>query len=290
MIDEKLYEIGKLIIKLISYPLIDFGESKLSLGSIIFGVFLFCVFIYLSKLAEKGLVKFFSTKKKIDQGVRDSFIKFGRYAVVAVGALITLDTLGISLKSLAAIGAVLMVGVGFGLQNIAQNFISGIIILIERPIKVGDLVEVKGLTGRVSSIGMRSTQVVTREDVTIIVPNSQFISEQVMNDSFNGQKIRLNVDVGVAYGSDISKVKSILEKVCIDHNEVLKNPGPKVFFTNFGDSSLDFSLTFWVQDSWGRYSIESDIRFAIDESFRENDIVIPFPQRDVHIQDLSNSN
>lgn len=286
MTTEDVFKIGREFLNVFSYPLIDFGESKLSIGSITFGVFLFVFFVYCSKLAEKGLHRFFSNRKNFDPGVRDSLIKFGRYAVVAIGALITLDTLGISLKSLAAIGAVLMVGVGFGLQNIAQNFISGIIILIERPIKIGDLVVVKGVDGKITSIGMRSTQVVTRNDVTIIVPNSQFISEQVMNDSFTGDKIRLMVKVGVAYGSDVELVTKILAEVSSAHPKVLNSPPPQVFFKDFGDSSLDFEVAFWVTDTWGRYIVESDIRFGIDKAFRKAEVTIPFPQRDVHLRQV----
>ncbi len=281
--DQQLIDLSKKILEVFTYPLIDSGEFKLSMGSISFGVLLFIFFIYCSKLAEKGLRKFFSRKNRIDPGVRDSLIKFSRYLIIASGALITLDTLGINLKSLAAIGAVLMVGVGFGLQNIAQNFISGLIILIERPIKIGDLVQVKGVDGKVASIGMRSTQVVTRDDVTIIVPNSQFISEQVMNDSFTGENIRLKVKVGVAYGSDVELVQKTLNEVCKNHPKVLDDIPPKVFFSDFGDSSLDFTVTFWVKDTWGRFIIESDIRFGIDKAFRALGVTIPFPQRDVHL-------
>ena len=195
-----------------------------------------------------------------------------------------MDSVGLNVSSLAAIGAVLMVGIGFGLQNIAQNFISGLILLLERPIRRGDIVSVAGVKGRVKEIRARSTLIETRDDVSIIVPNSQFISEQVINDSFSGNVIREKVDVAVAYGSDTRKVEQVLLEAAEAHSKVQKSPPPRVVFESFGDSSLNFSLRIWISDIWGRDFIMSDIRFDIDHRFRENQIQIPFPQRDLHLK------
>lgn len=270
----------------IRYPLFEVSGSKISLISIILCVCFFIFSVKMSKVAEKMVLNFLEDQE-LDSGIKGSISRFTRYLVLIVGTLIALDTVGISLKSLAALGAVLMVGIGFGLQNITQNFISGLIILIERPIKVGDLVDVKGVSGKIVDIGARSTLVHTRDDVAIIVPNSQFISEQVTNESFTGSKVRLHLKVGVSYSSDVNKVRSILEKIGNEHSKVLKNPAPTVAFKDFGDSSLDFELRFWVEDLWNFDMILSDLRFNVMEEFKQNSIEIPFPQRDLHVRSVS---
>ena len=224
--------------------------------------------------------------QELDSGVKGSISRFTKYLVMLIGSLIALDTVGISLKSLAALGAVLMVGIGFGLQNITQNFISGLIILLERPIKVGDLVDVKGISGKVIDIGARSTLVHTRDDVAIIVPNSQFISEQVTNESFTGSRARHHLPIGVAYGADVELVEKILKEVAEAHSKVLKDPTPNVLFVEFGSSSLDFDLMVWVEDLWKFEEILSDLRFAIVKKFNEHNIEIPFPQRDLHLRSI----
>jgi small-conductance mechanosensitive channel len=159
-----------------------------------------------------------------------------------------------------------------------------LIILLERPIKKGDVVKVGETSGRVVDIRVRSTLMETRDDVTIIIPNSQFISEQVVNDSFSAEIIRHTVKIGVAYGSDVEKVRSILIDIANDNDSVSNDPPANVYFTDFGSSSLDFELRVWVTELWTTDGILSDIRFAIDREFRKNKIEIPFPQRDVHIK------
>lgn len=278
-----MWEMITKIFELIRTPLFEISGNKFSIMSLILAIFVFYLSVVLSKMAER-FVKNLLLDKEIDPGVKGSIQTFTRYLVVIVGALITLDTVGISLSSLAALGAVLMVGIGFGLQNITQNFISGLIILLERPIKVGDLVEVKGVSGKIIEIGARSTLIHTRDDVAIIVPNSQFISEQVVNESFSGEKMRLHIPVGVAYGSDTGKVKEILLKVAEGHPKVISHPAPTVNFNDFGDSSLNFEVRVWVRELWENDIIMSDIRFAIDAAFREENIEIPFPQRDLHLR------
>ncbi|WP_127715909.1 mechanosensitive ion channel family protein [Halobacteriovorax sp. HLS] len=270
-------------LKYLSTPLFEISGNKISLVSVLLACVVFFLTTRLAKMTERFMLRILKDKG-LESGVRGSIATISRYVVLTTGILITLDTVGISLSSLTALGAVLMVGIGFGLQNIAQNFISGLIILFERPIKVGDHVTVNGVSGRVSEVGARSTLLHTRDDVAIIVPNSQFISEQVVNQSFTGEKMRVHMNVGVAYGSDTQKVESILMDIARSNQHVLKNPEPKVFFEGFGDSSLDFSLSVWIDDIWEQRKILSDIRFKVDQNFREQDIVIPFPQRDLHIK------
>lgn len=269
--------------KYISYPLFEISGSSISVISVLLCIAFFALSIKLAGMTEKVVQRLLSDKE-IDVGVKSSIARFTRYVVIIVGALVALDTVGISLKSLAVLGAVLMVGIGFGLQNITQNFISGLIILLERPIKIGDMVKVKGVTGKIIEIGARSTLIHTRDDVAIIVPNAQFISEQVVNESFSGEKIRLHLAVGVSYGSDVELVQKTLLEVASVHEKVMKDPASTVFFKDFGSSSLDFELRIWISDLWNYESILSDLRFAIDKKFNENKIIIPFPQRDLHLK------
>lgn len=224
----------------------------------------------------------FLREKDIDPGVKRSIERFVKYLTLIIGILITLDTIGISMQSLAALGAILMVGIGFGLQNITSNFISGLIILFERPIKVGDIVKVGDVSGKVEDIGARATIVHTRDDVAIIVPNSKFVADEVVNESFSGQRIRLNIQVGVAYGTDASVVREELLDIAKKHKQVLSHPGPTVLFQDFADSALIFELRIWVDELWTYDLILSDIRYAINEQFKQKQIQIPFPQLDIH--------
>ncbi len=264
------------------FTLFEISGHKISLMSLITSGAIFYFTLLVSRYAERGVGRLLADRRDIDSGVKDSIKRFTRYTVLIIGGFVALDTIGIKTSSLAAVGAVLMVGVGFGLQNITQNFISGLIILLERPIKVGDFVEVKGVNGKVLTIGARSTLINTRDDISIIVPNSQFISEQVVNETLSGDKIRHHVKVGVSYGTDPKLVEEVLMRVATEHDSVLKNPGPKVFFKDFGNSSLDFVLTVWISDLWFYEGILSDLRFMIFEGFKEKGIEIPFPQMDLH--------
>ena len=273
----------KFVWNLISTPLFQLGSSHISLASLFVVLLILAFFYIVSKIIERAMGNILKNKS-IDPGIKGSIERFSRYLVVMIGVFVALDTIGISLTSIAAVGAVLMVGIGFGLQNIAQNFISGIIILLERPIKQGDIVYVGGVSGKVRDIRVRSTVIETRDDVAIIVPNSQFIAEQVINDSFSGHKIRKILKVGVAYGSDVEKVTQILKKIANEHKQVLEDPGSKVLFMDFGNSSLDFELRFWVSELWTTDAILSDLRYAIDREFRSANVTIPFPQRDLHIK------
>lgn len=273
----------KSVWNLLSTPLFELGNSRISLASLFVALLILTVFVIIAKILERGVQNALK-KKAIDPGVKASVGRFTKYVIIMVGVFVAVDTIGISLTSIAALGAVLMVGIGFGLQNIAQNFISGIIILLERPIKKGDVVVVGGVSGRVRDIRVRSTVIETRDDVAIIVPNSQFIAEQVINDSFSGHKIRKILKVGVAYGSDVEKVTNILLDIANEQEQILKDPGARVLFMDFGSSSLDFELRFWVAELWTTEVILSNIRYAIDREFRKSGVTIPFPQRDLHIK------
>jgi small-conductance mechanosensitive channel len=261
------------------------GDEAVTLASLVsFFIFVLLAFL-VSGLLQRALRRVYS-RRGIDEGVQYALNRLLHYAVLALGVMLALDNLGISITALAGLGAILAVGIGFGLQNIAQNFVSGLILLLERPVKKGDFVEVGATKGTVREIHARATVVTTVDNVDILVPNGQFITETVVNQTFATRTIRIRVDVGVAYGSDTDLVRRILERVASGHEAILPEPKPKVWFTNFGESSLDFSLLAWINEPILQPQISSDLRFAIDAAFREAGVEIPFPQRDLHIRSI----
>jgi small-conductance mechanosensitive channel len=195
---------------------------------------------------------------------------------------------GISFAGLAIVAGALSVGIGFGLQNIVSNFVSGLILLFERPIKSGDFVTVGGVEGTVKSISIRATEIETLDRQNILVPNSELVSQQVTNWVLHDPIGRLILDIGVAYGSDVEKVRTILEEVATGSEYVITDgvmaPKPKALFMSFGDSSLNFELRVWIRQIRRRFDATSDLHFAVDKAFRENGVEIPFPQRDLHVR------
>ena len=219
------------------------------------------------------------------------FLRFVQLIVIAFGVLVAVNLIGFNMNSvLVALGG-LSIGIGFGLQNIASNFVSGVIMVFERPIKIDDRVTVGGTYGIVKAINMRSTVVTTPEDIDIIIPNSKFISETVTNLTHDNTRTRIKVPVGVSYESDEDLVKKVLLEVANSHPEIIKDMNPDlpdvvppfVRFIRFGDSSLDFEMLAWIPNVMHRLEIVSDLHFMIRKKFREHGIVIAFPQRDVHV-------
>ena len=204
---------------------------------------------------------------------------------MVIGFYMAFQFVGIDLSSLAFIAGAVGVGIGFGLQNIINNFVSGIIIFAEQPIAIGDRIEMGGVAGRVKKISLRSTTVVTNDNITMIVPNGDFISQTVTNWSHGDPKVRIRIPIGVAYGTDTTLVERLLLEVAAENKKTLKDPEPSVFFTTFGESSLDFELAVWTSEmAQSPRRFISNINFAIDQKFREHDIEIPFPQRDLHVR------
>ena len=279
-------EIISTLLAWISYPLFSLRDHDISIKSIFVLIALLWGFSWLSKWIERFIHKTL-LYKDIDPGIKGSMERFSRYFVLIIGVLISLGSVGINLNSLTAFGAVLGVGIGFGLQNITQNFMSGIIILLERPIKKGDIVQVGDTSGRILDIKARSTLILTRDDVVIIVPNSDFITKQVVNDSFSGDKLRLHIEVGVSYGSDVDLVTKVLMDVATTHEKVLNSPPPTVVLNNFADSSLNFTMRIWTSELWFADLLLSELRYEIVRKFHENNITIPFPQRDLHIRSVT---
>lgn len=204
------------------------------------------------------------------------------FLFLVVAIMMAFNVLQIQLTGLTVVFGFLSVGIGFGLQNITSNFISGIILLFERPIRVGDRITVGDTVGLVKAINIRATLITTADNVDVIVPNSEFIEKTVINWTHRDKTIRLRVPVGVAYGSDTRLVKQLLIEATKNHSQVLAEPEPFVRFIQFGDSSLDFELLAWIPDALLRLDVISDLNFAIDDAFRANAVTVPFPQRDVH--------
>ncbi|WP_033397677.1 mechanosensitive ion channel domain-containing protein [Desulfobacter curvatus] len=264
----------------------------LSIGSMQFS-FLGAIFAGLVLIFTSALVRIwkwlfqkkFLSRSGMAQGLQESITTISAYIIWAIGLLIALHVFGLNTASLAVAFGALGIGIGFGLQNIVNNFISGIILLFERPIQVGDDVEVNGIWARVRKINVRSTVVQTYDNASLIIPNADLISNQVTNWSFKDKRIRRKISVGVAYGSDIELVRTILLQIAADAANVLRYPRPDVIFTDFGDSALVFVLRLWT-DIDHMLEVDTDVRFRIDKNFRENNIEISFPQRDIHIRSI----
>ncbi|OIP95604.1 MAG: potassium transporter KefA [Syntrophobacteraceae bacterium CG2_30_61_12] len=222
----------------------------------------------------------------MEPSLQESITSINIYLLWGVGILAGMNALGFSATYLTVVFGALSIGLGFGLQNIFNNFISGLILLFERPIKVGDAVEINGIWGTVTKINVRSTVVQTWDNASLIIPNSEFISTQVTNWTFKDTTLRRHIDVGVAYGSDIHLVRDTLIEIARAHPLVLKRPAPSVLFTDFGDSALMFSLRFWTGINV-YLTVETDLRFEIDRLFRERQVEIPFPQQDLHVRTVA---
>lgn len=222
-------------------------------------------------------------KKHLDVGRSHAIFQTLKYVIWLASISVILDTVGIKITFLLAGSAALLVGIGLGLQQIFHDILSGVVILFEGTVKVGDVVELEnGIVGKVKQVGLRTSYIETRDNIIMIIPNSNFISNKVINWSHLEKKTRFHINVGVAYGSDVEKVKRVLLECANAHGEITKNPGPFVMFSDFGDSALLFKLHFWTNKSFFVEIIKSDLRFAIDKRFREEKVQIPFPQRDVH--------
>jgi small-conductance mechanosensitive channel len=240
---------------------------------------------WLSSRTKRFLFDRFLVHSGLDRSLQYAISQLASNAVLVIGIFIVLQNTGINLGALTVFAGAIGVGIGFGLQNITSNFISGLVILAERPIAIGDRVEVAGVTGQVVKIRARCTVVVTNDNITTIVPNQKFIDSSVTNWTYGDPRVRFRIPVGVAYASDVEKVRRALIKAGEEDPHVLKDPAPSVFFVAFGDSSLNFELVVWSNEMSNRpHRFRSDLNFAIHRKLREAGIEIPFPQRDLHIR------
>jgi small-conductance mechanosensitive channel len=228
-------------------------------------------------------------KRNVEPGVGLSISRLIQYSLILVGFLLALTALGFTLTNLTILGGAIGVGIGFGLQAIVNNIASGLILLFERPIRVGDAIQLVDLPCEVKKIGLRSTVVTSRDDADIVIPNSDLITNQVTNWTLSERRMRLRVPVGVAYGSDVPLVMRILKESAEGNLSVLSNPPSSVLFLGFGESSLNFELRVWIRDFLDRFRIRSELNQTIDSRFRSEGIEIPFPQRDLHVRSVDES-
>lgn len=259
------------------------GSLQLSISGIVMAVLILYITNLIVRLGRTLLDEKILARQHLEPGFKDSLITITSYLTWALGLILALGVLGVNATSLAVVFGALSIGIGFGLQNIFNNFISGLILLFERPIQVGDYIEIGGLWAEVKEINVRATVVQTFDNASVLIPNSELISQQVTNWSFKDKRMRRNIEVGVAYGSDIGLVQKTLLEIADNNSKVYKYPRPDVLFMDHADSALIFRLRVWihVDDS---LNVVSQIRFEIDRRFRELGIEIAFPQRDLHIR------
>lgn len=282
---EKVQETIRPATDLLDYSLFSLGNANITPLTLIYIAVLGIILIYVSTKLRNVLIGRFLERTSLDLGAKQAIGTISRYFVLFVGFLVILQTVGIDLTALNVLAGAVGIGIGFGLQNIANNFISGLIIMFERPIKVGDRIEVGDVHGRVLAIGARSTSVRTNDNIAIIVPNSKFISENVVNWSFETDIVRFRVPIGVSYDSDVDLVSKLLIEAAEENDDVVNDPAPTVRFLKFEDSSLFFELRAWSRVRLHRPGLfQSNLNFAILRKFREHKIEIPYPQRDLHIR------
>ncbi len=262
------------------------GNVTISLSDILVAVLVFFVVMTATRMTQRLLSERVFPRTQLDVGIRHSLSAGLGYAGLALAAALAVAALGLDLSNLALIAGALSVGIGFGLQNVVNNFVSGLILLIERPIKVGDWILVGGHEGYVKRINVRATEIETFQRAAVIVPNSELIAGTVTNWTHKDRYGRVEVPVGVAYGSDVARVMDILQRCLREHEMILSHPEPYALFRGFGDSSLDFEARGFIANVLYRLSVQSDLRVAIYQAFAEAGIQIPFPQRDLHIKSV----
>ncbi len=257
----------------------------LSLFQIFLLIALLIAVFWISSRTKRFLFDRLLTKSGLDRALQYAISQIVSNIVLIVGIIIVLENTGIHLGALAVFAGAVGVGVGFGLQNITSNFISGLVILAERPITIGDRIEVAGIAGQVQQIRARSTVILTNDNIAMIVPNTKFIDSPVTNWTYGDPRVRFRVPVGVAYGSDVNKVCEALITAAREHPATLSEPAPNVYLEKFGESSIDFELVVWSREmSYRPRRFKSDLNFLIDKHLRAAGIRIPYPQRDLHIR------
>ena len=264
------------------------GNINISLLMVIKGIITLFVFFWiamkLSSYSERKIKKF----STLTPSIRVLLTKIFKFVIFTAVILITMSSLGIDLTALAVVGGAVGVGVGFGLQKIVSNFISGIIILLDKSVKPGDVIEIDDVYGEIKSIGLRYISVLTLEGKEYIIPNEDLITQKVINWSYSDNLVRTSVSVGVSYNSNVEKAMELLEKSIDKIDRILSNPPPKIFLNEFGDSSVNIEVKFWIRDPEnGINNIKSEVNKNIWSLFKENNIEIPFPQQDIHFKSLS---
>jgi len=266
-------------------PIVSVGGTAFSAFDLVKLLLALAIVMVAARLIRRALSDRVLPRLHVEPGVAYAISNIFFYVFAAVGTLVVVQSSGINLTALTVLLGALGVGVGFGLQEIASNFVSGLIILLERPIEVGDRIQVGDLDGRVTRINMRATEVLTNDAIAVIVPNKDFIALRVVNWSRGGDSIRVHVPIGVAYGTDLDLVRRALLESAAAVTEVLPDPAPAVRLVSYGDSSINFELLVWTRDLLQqRFELVSRVNFAIEAAFRRHSVQIPFPQRDLHVR------
>lgn len=253
----------------------------------VFDIFSLVIIFLLARLFLWLVRKYLDRKRKegkMDQGKQYAILQLLGYFIYVIAFVLIIENLGLKITVLLAGSTALLVGLGLGLQDFFRDLVAGFIILMERTVTAGDVVEIAGVVGKVRHVGLRTTSLLTREDIVLIVPNTKLTSENVINWSQSNKVTRFGIQVGVAYGSDTAVVEKILIECAKAHKDILKVPEPTVLFDDFGDSSLDFTLRFYSKNLFRIEATKSKVRFDIDRRFREKGITIPFPQRDLWVR------
>jgi small-conductance mechanosensitive channel len=270
--------------KLTQVELFHFNGHPVSTQSLVLFMGGLIVALFFAHVFSRWVRYRFIQHLPVEQGMQYTIGRLLHYGLYSLAVVIVFQTAGVNLSGLTVVFGFLSVGVGFGLQNLTSNFVSGLILLLERPIQVGDRVTVNDLEGDVREIRIRSTVIETLNEKSIIVPNSDLVSQMVTNWSHGKNRIRILSDVGVSYGSDPQMVKKALLQAAVECEKVLSDPAPFVWHNGFGDSAWNMQLGYWVASAKDYYQVRSDVNFRIVELFREYGVEIPFPQRDLHIR------
>jgi small-conductance mechanosensitive channel len=269
----------------LQWPIIHTAETRITVWSLVYLLVLVVFLLWLARRLQSWLVNGPLTRTHLDIGARQAVATLVRYLMLLIGLLAIVQTAGIDLTTFNVLAGAVGIGVGFGLQNVVSNFFAGIIIMFERPIKIGDRIVVGGVEGNVVEIGARGTTVLNNDNIAVIVPNSKFITEDVVNWKYNDDKVRFRIPVSVAYGSDARLVERVLLELARSDPDVLVEPPPGVRFMGFGDDGLLFELRAWSSSLVDRKNkLISQLNFAIYERFGQEGIEFPFPQRDLHIK------
>jgi small-conductance mechanosensitive channel len=269
----------------LQWPIFETGGTRITVWSVLYLIVLVVLLLAVARRIQRWLVHGPLLRERLDPGARQAAGTLARYVVLLIGFMVIVQTAGIDLTTFHVLAGAVGIGVGFGLQNVVSNFIAGIIIMFERPIKIGDRIVVGGVEGNVVEIGARGTTVLNNDNIAVIVPNSKFITEDVINWKYNDDRVRFRIPVGVAYGSDARQVERVLLEVAAADPDVMEDPAPAVRLMAFGDDGLLFELRAWSRslvDQKGK--LISQLNFAIYDRFRQEGIEFPFPQRDLHLR------
>jgi len=268
-----------------AFELFKIGASTFTLGTLMTLIVSTALLIYVTAQIKRLLINRIFPRYNLDKSISMSIATLTRYALIILGLIIIVQAAGIDLSTLSILIGALGIGIGLGLQNITNNFISGLIILFERPVKVGDRVEVGKVTGNIIKISARATTIVTNDNISIIVPNSDLINKEVINWSVNDHTIRCNFPVRVSYREDPQRIRQLLLEVAHETKGVLESPPSDVLLEAFDDSSFRFNLRIWTSEFTDRPGVlHSHLNYAIARKFKEHDVEIPFPQRDLHLR------